>query len=402
VGVKNRVIVMGIVGGLLLALAAINAQSEQPASQAPSVAQPLVREGDFAMKLAEQLKLGPAQNEAEAESILTSTGIAPKNGWIADYPVTPDVIGELQNAVGEAAESGRLSISKDEAASAFEDLASAEGLPIMASAEGDYADSEPASGYGSYSSSGVINDYYSNEGPPIVTYYPPPVDYYSMYAWVPYPFWWSGFWFPGFFCLHDFDRIIVIGHKHHRFTNHHFHPRWQKTVTIDPARRSTDKPFRAASDRPRTHGGYGSAEARSGASSIFERSRERARSGGSAMARPDRRTNDRSSSAPPTFRGRNAEQPRSPASDRRTSRPPTQGNPGGRLETYSPPPSPRTAPNTGSRSNINPQGPASGQTGPPEHKEARGLLARPQPVEEVSSDRLAGAAVQAGLGIEGL
>lgn len=340
---KNRVIVMGIVGSLLLAPVAINAQSDQPASQPPSVAQTLIREGDFAMKLAEQLKLGPAQSEAEAESALTSTGVAPKNGWIADYPVTPDIIGELQNAVGEAAESGRLPINKDEAVKTFQDLALAEGMPIMASAEGDYAGSEPAGGYGSYSSPEAVNDYYNNEGPPIVTYYPPPPDYYYMYAWVPYPFWWSGFWFPGFFCLHDFDRVIIIGHRHHRFTNHHFHPRWGRTVTIDPARRGTDRPFRAASDRPRTHGGYGSAEARKGASSIFERSRERARSGGTAIARPDRRTNDRRPSAPPTFRGRTGDQSRPPAADRRMSRPPVN---------------PRTSPGTDHRS-INSQRPSS-------------------------------------------
>ncbi|HUL37093.1 MAG TPA: hypothetical protein VLW47_05380, partial [Thermodesulfobacteriota bacterium] len=52
----------------------------------PSVEQSLVREGFFAMKLAEALKIGPVQNEAEAENRLAQIGIAPRNGWIADYP----------------------------------------------------------------------------------------------------------------------------------------------------------------------------------------------------------------------------------------------------------------------------------------------------------------------------
>jgi len=59
------------------------AQPEQNVQKAPPVSQPLVREGNFAIKLAEVLELGTAKNEAEAESILASVGIAPRNGWIA-------------------------------------------------------------------------------------------------------------------------------------------------------------------------------------------------------------------------------------------------------------------------------------------------------------------------------
>jgi len=82
--------------------------------------QSLLREGAFAMKLAEALKIGPAESEAEAESRLAQIGIAPRNGWIADYPVTPQVIGELQNAVGAAADSGKLAMKKDEAIKTFQ------------------------------------------------------------------------------------------------------------------------------------------------------------------------------------------------------------------------------------------------------------------------------------------
>ena len=84
--------------------------------------QSLVREGYFAMELAEVLKIGEVESEAEAESKLASLGIAPKNGWIADYPLTPKIIGELENAVGEAADSGKITMNREEAIRAFQDL----------------------------------------------------------------------------------------------------------------------------------------------------------------------------------------------------------------------------------------------------------------------------------------
>ena len=102
-----------IILGMLMMPLVVYAQSEQTTTQAPPVAPTLVREGDFAMKLVDALKIGTAQNEADAETMLGSSGIAPKNGWIADYPVTPDIIGELQNTVGAAADSQRLPMGKD-------------------------------------------------------------------------------------------------------------------------------------------------------------------------------------------------------------------------------------------------------------------------------------------------
>ncbi len=81
---------------LLLLPLNLYAQSEQTSTGAPGISQALVPEGDFALKLVSALKLGTATTEAQAEDMLTSAGIAPKNGWIADYPVTPIIIGELQ------------------------------------------------------------------------------------------------------------------------------------------------------------------------------------------------------------------------------------------------------------------------------------------------------------------
>jgi hypothetical protein len=91
-------------------------QSDQETPAAPPpVAQPLVREGSFAMNLVEALDIGAAQNEADGESLLASVGFAPRHGWIADYPVTPDVLGDLQATVAAASDPGSLMMEKEPA-----------------------------------------------------------------------------------------------------------------------------------------------------------------------------------------------------------------------------------------------------------------------------------------------
>ena len=181
-----------VAGGLFLIPFAGFGQAQQAA---PPVAQTLVREGEFALKLAERLKMGSPGSEAEAESALASAGIAPRNGWIADSPSHRDIVGELQNAISQAADSKRLSLSRDEALIAFQGLTAEMGLSVVADSRGEVVQNEPSADYGQYSNPDVINNYYYNEGPPVVTYYLPHWDYYYMYAWVPYPFWCSGFWF---------------------------------------------------------------------------------------------------------------------------------------------------------------------------------------------------------------
>jgi hypothetical protein len=74
------------------------------------------------MELVEVLRIGEVKSEVEAESKLASVGIAPKNGWIADYPMMANIIGELRNAVGEAAHSGKIGMNREEAIRAFQDL----------------------------------------------------------------------------------------------------------------------------------------------------------------------------------------------------------------------------------------------------------------------------------------
>jgi len=71
------------------------------------------------MELVGALNIGTAKNEAEAETMLVTAGIAPRNGWISDYPVTPDIIAELENAVSEAADANRLPVRKESALEAL-------------------------------------------------------------------------------------------------------------------------------------------------------------------------------------------------------------------------------------------------------------------------------------------
>jgi hypothetical protein len=247
----------------------------------PPVEQALVPEGVFAIQLVEALKLGQAQDEAQAESMLSSAGIEPKNGWIAGYPVTPPIIDEIEKGVISAAGAGKLKMGKDEAQNALQSLKIKLGLNVTPSANAQPAASQtaPRGGAGNtviykYTdkegvihftdryesipkeyrdrvemmqgpvrpqvSAGpvdeitppqgnydipnpgpeVITNYYYDYGPPVVTYYPPPEPYGYLYAWVPYPFWCSGFYYPGFFILHDFHRHVFFHKKPFVVTNH--------------------------------------------------------------------------------------------------------------------------------------------------------------------------------------
>ena len=311
-----------------------SAKSGETAKQAPPIAQNLIREGDFAIKLADALKIGQVKSDAEAESMLASVGIAPKNGWIADYPVTPDIIAELEKAVGEAADANRLPIAKNEALKALRTTAVEFELPIIAEVPDGYAEGPPPA-TSQYAPSSVIDNYYYTEGPPVVTYYPPPWDYYYMYAWIPSPFWCFGYFFPGFFILHDFHRVIH-GHRHaYIVTNHVRDPRTGRIFAMDPARRSSGRISGGMGRSPVR--GLNSTEAKNGAQSIFLRSRERVAPGNTSMPMTGRGLQNRNPSDLRSgrsterqvynresrlsgFNGRNGDYGRPPVMDRRMSR----------------------------------------------------------------------------------
>ena len=257
--------------------------------ETPPVEQALVPEGAFAIQLAEALKMGPVQDEAQAESQLSALGIAPKNGWIAGYPMTPPAMVEIEKGVAAAAESGKLKMRKEEALKAVAELKAKLGLDVSPVGESQLSVGESVPGgrpastviyryvdrngvihftdqYGSIpkeyldraevirgtvhpSPAGeptamemqpppqssipspgpeVVNHYYYDYGPPVVTYYAPPPPYYYLYSWVPYPFWWGPrCFFPGFFILHDFHRHVGFHGRGFVCTNHVVaHNRW--------------------------------------------------------------------------------------------------------------------------------------------------------------------------------
>jgi hypothetical protein len=255
--------------------------ADQMNTNTPPVEQPLVPEGVFAVQLVEALKIGQVQDEVQAENTLSSVGIEPKNGWIAGYPVTPPIISEIEKGVAAAAEAGKLRMGKGEALKAVGDLKARLGLSITPGAISQPAapqtvpgggvgnsviykfidkngvihftdqydsipmeyrnrvetiqgkarppspvtptpeDSQPSENI-SIPNPGpeVVNNYYYDSGPPVVTYYEPPQPYYYLYAWVPYPFWCSGFYFSGFFILHDFHRHVFFHKRPFVVTNH--------------------------------------------------------------------------------------------------------------------------------------------------------------------------------------
>jgi hypothetical protein len=245
-------------------------RAQETSTQAPPIEQTLIREGDFALKLVERLRIGTPQSEAEAETMLSSTGISPQNGWISDYPVTPDIIGELQEAVGDAADADRLLMGRDEALKTLQDLAAEVGLSVEADGRTVIPSGEPSGTHPHYSES-AVTDYYHTYGPPIVTYYPPPWPYLYLYAWVPYPFWWTEVYFPGFYVLTNFHRRIYIHHRPVYISNHWRDPKTRRVFVIDPSRRHTREFMRRGIfGSPK---GFTSPEARRGAASILRRSR---------------------------------------------------------------------------------------------------------------------------------
>jgi hypothetical protein len=272
----KKLIVIATSFALLMMPFIVHSQPEQTTEQTPAIAQTLVPEGDFAMKLVVSLKMGTTETEAQAEDILSSVGITPRNGWIADYPMTPDIVVELQKAVMAAADSNKLPMGNQEALEAFNHLAAEFGLNIVADASGSYSENQPPTSP-EYVQPTIINNYYYDDGPPVITYYPPPWDYYYLYAWVPYPFWCSGFFFSGFFVLHDFYRTVFFGHRTFVVTNHFFDRRTRRVAVIDPVRRMRGSRSWVASGISPRRGFNG--ETRKGAASIYERSRDRVRVG---------------------------------------------------------------------------------------------------------------------------
>jgi len=233
-----------LVGGLFLLLTPLTLQAQPGQANLPPVGTQIVREGDLAVRLESVLGVGTSGDEVEAETTLGNLGITPRNGWIADYPVTPDVIDELQKSIGDVANSGRLSMNKEEALKRFSSI-TAEFDVNITPYTGNQAQNNPPG-----PDPTVMNNYYYNQGPPVVTYYTPPPDYLYLYAWVPFPFFYFGFSFPGYYILHDFHRVVVV-HGRPVFISNHFNAGPQRVFRVDPVARFRGQTY-AGIGAPRT------------------------------------------------------------------------------------------------------------------------------------------------------
>ncbi|QWR77557.1 hypothetical protein [Candidatus Magnetomonas plexicatena] len=214
----------------------------QPNQTSPSISQPLVREGHLAVKIVQEFSLSTTADEIESETILGDIGIAPRNGWIADYPITPDIVGEIQKTIINSVDTRKLKMSKDEAISKYQKVFSDIGVNVLAS-NGQDRDKTSASSASLSDNKTVINNYYIKEGPPVITYYVPPPAYLYMYAWVDYPFWYYGFWFPGYYILNDFHKVVIVGGTTVFITNHFRDAINRRVLRIDPVDRFRGKTF---------------------------------------------------------------------------------------------------------------------------------------------------------------
>lgn len=271
-----------------------------------SLAQTLIPEAVLAIHLTEALKLDVAPNAEKAEALLSSFGIEPKNGWITEYPVTPAILGELETAIASSNGQIKLTLSKDQALKLFATVKKDLGLdiepdnkterrgvsrrkstliysyvdangvshftdvyhsipehyretatkihhaplrentatPILSSILDKIAEA-PKSDSVVQPNPQVINHYYREQGPPIITYYSPPEIYYVLYSWVAYPFWCSGQYYPGFFVLNNFHRQVKY-HQQPFFVSHHTPSDHQHAATKPPesSAPSIGKPIR--------------------------------------------------------------------------------------------------------------------------------------------------------------
>jgi hypothetical protein len=216
--------------GILLLLTPAPLHAQQAQANLPPVGPQIVREGDLAVGLESALGVGTSGDEIEAETSLGNLGITPRNGWIADYPVTPDVIAELQKSIGDVANAGILPVNKEEALKRLNSLTAELNLPVTPYT-GTQAQNQPLT-----PDSTIVNNYYYDQGPPVVTYYTPPPDYLYLYTWVPCPFFYFRFWFPGYYILHDFHRVVVVRGKP-AFVSNHFSSGTDRVFRIDAVAR---------------------------------------------------------------------------------------------------------------------------------------------------------------------
>lgn len=222
----QSLLIIVLVAGMFLFPTAAAALNEKPlaSEQEQIIAPSEVRQGDFALRLAQAFNLPISEYEEEATRALAILGIQPAAGWAADQPMTPQIEAELRDTVVAAAASGRLVMGLDAAMRAFTDLVAEFELPLPAApAPGYTSGGTPSTAYGPDCNGTALDYYYSNYGTPLYSYCPPPPAYYYMYYWVPCDFYWHQYAFTGFFIRKHFDGIPRARHGEHghRFQDGH-------------------------------------------------------------------------------------------------------------------------------------------------------------------------------------
>ncbi|MDR3570468.1 MAG: hypothetical protein P4L43_20785 [Syntrophobacteraceae bacterium] len=126
----RSMLIMVLAAGLaLLPYGAPVGAQEKTSSESPPIEHPPVSEGQFAVRLAEALGVASSREKAAAEDSLARANIAPRSGWVSDYPMTPDIIEEVRQSASMSASAGGLNMSEAGAARAVTGVSAAMNLP---------------------------------------------------------------------------------------------------------------------------------------------------------------------------------------------------------------------------------------------------------------------------------
>ena len=214
--IQGLLIIVLMAGTFLLPTLAVALNEPLPDEEEQTIAPSLVRQGDFALRLAQSLGHPAAEDEEGAIRALNALGIHAVDGWTADYPMTPQIVAELRDAVIATAAAGQLNMSLDAAMSAYAELVAEFGLPPPIDLAPGYAGGGgPANRYVPSCDGTALGYYYDSFGTPVYTYCRPPPAYLYLYSWVPCGFQWQGRVFTGFFILNHFNRIPPHAHAQH-------------------------------------------------------------------------------------------------------------------------------------------------------------------------------------------
>lgn len=187
-----------------------------------AIAPAVVRQGEFALHLAEALAIEVAEDDEDgAIRALAALGVEPAGGWQPDQAMTPQVVAELRADVADAAAAGRLGMETEAALKAFRELLTELGLPLPVEPTLGYGGAgPPLNGYGPYCDATATHYFYGSYGLPLYSYCYPPAAYIHHYYWVPGAFRAHGHAFAGFFMLRQVHLIQHV--QHHRHFGHRF------------------------------------------------------------------------------------------------------------------------------------------------------------------------------------